>query len=72
MYKGKVAIKTPAGNYRIPPERIGHFEFISSATGFFQDFKGDLADRIGAYEDCSTLDELNRIRRLYGLKEIKR
>lgn len=70
MYQGKIAIKNPAGNYRIPADRMGEFRFGSSKL--FQDFFGDIADRIGAYEDCKTLDELNKVRRQFGLPEIKK
>lgn len=72
MYQGKIAIKTPAGNYRIASERIGRFRFEPSATGMFQDFLGDLADRIGEYEDCNTIEDMNRVRKKFGLKELKK
>lgn len=70
MHYGKIATKTTAGNYRIPGERMGSFRFESNK--YFQDFYGDIADRVGAYEDCETMEELNRARKKFGLPEIKK
>lgn len=70
MYIGKIATKTPAGNYRIKGDRVGEFRFVTNK--YFTDFYGDLVDRVGTYEDCSTLDEINRVRKSFGLPEIKK
>lgn len=70
MYYGKIATKTPNGNYRICGDRMGSFRFESNK--YFQDFYGDMADRVGTYEDCETMEELNRARKKFGLPEIKK
>ena len=49
---------------------MGSFRFESNK--YFQDFYGDIADRVGAYEDCETMEELNRARKKFGLPEIKK
>lgn len=70
MYKGPLTIKTPAGNYRVPVERVGNFRFDSE--GFFGDLFGTVVDRLGDLENCTSLDELNKKRRSFGLPEIKK
>lgn len=70
MIQGKMAIQTPSGNYRIPGDRMGEFRFNSSRM--FNDFFGDMADRIGTYEDCTTLEEMNKARKKFGLPELKK
>ena len=70
MYFGKIATKTIEGSYRIQGERMGQFRFVSSKL--FMDFYGDLADRVGTYEDCETIDQLNKARSKFGLPEIKK
>lgn len=70
MYKGPLTIKTPEGNYRVPVDRVGNWEFKSH--GLFADLFGTVVDRLGALEECKTLDELNKKRRSFGLPEIKK
>lgn len=71
MYSGRVTIRNPGdGGYRVPAERIGRWQF--DGERLFQDLKGDLVDRLGAFEDCKTFEEVNRVRKRYGLPEIKR
>lgn len=70
MYKGPLTIKTPAGNYRVPVDRMGNWE--CKTTGLFGDLRGTVVDRLGELENCTSLDELNKKRRSFGLPEIKK
>lgn len=45
--------------YRIPVERFG--EFSIKSHGMFTAMFGDIADKLGQYEDLGTVEELQRI-----------
>lgn len=47
--------------YRIPIERFGNFEI--KTTGFFTAMFGDMADRLGQYEDLGSVEELQKLAR---------
>lgn len=71
MYKGKIAVKNPGeGGYRIPAEHLGDVRHNSSEM--FSAFFGAVTERIGTYEDCETLEEMNKARKRFGVPEIKK
>lgn len=78
MYDGRIAVRNPTpysidgpiGSYRIPADRVGEWHFQS--RGVHQALFGDVVDRLGAYEECDTLEELNKVRRKFGVPEIKK
>lgn len=71
MYKGKIAVKNPGnGGYRIPAEHLGDVNY--SSNQLFIAFLGTVTDRIGTYEDCETLEEMNKARKRFGVPEIKK
>ena len=70
MNNGRMTILMSSGNYRVPNNRIGSFRF--EGRSMFQDLYGDVVDRLGAYEDCKTLQDINNLRKKAGLPEIKK
>lgn len=71
MHKGKLAVKNPGeGGYRIPAEHLGDVRHSSSEL--FSAFFGAVVERIGIYEDCKTVEEMNKARRHFGVPEIKK
>lgn len=70
MDNERMTLKKPDGKYRIPGNRIGDWYF--KGKPMFQDLYGDVVDRLGAYEDCKTLQDINNLRKKTGLPEIKK
>lgn len=71
MHKGKIALKNPGeGGYRVPAEHLGNLRH--DASKLFVAFFGEVVNRVGTYEDCNSLEEFNRARKMFGLDEIKK
>lgn len=63
----RMTIQNPNGTYRLPMSRGGSFrqEWQQEQTVLY----GKIIDRLGAYEDIGTPQELAQLMETYGIKK---